>query len=121
MEDFNKDEYAKFFVNEEDIEVFFDSNEGFVDTFKNNLYIWALKLSKLIKDKFSRKDPYLLPKKPMDKPEDKIYQPPKENKEGEENDEDKKEEKKEKKDKKDKKERKEEKKDKNEQKEEEKK
>ena len=35
-----------------------------------------MKLSKLIKDKFEKNDPYLLPKKQMQKPEDKIYKEP---------------------------------------------
>ena len=109
LTDFNVDEYSKFFLNEDEIEVFFDSNEGFVETFKNNVFIWALKLSKLIKDKFARKDPYLLPKKQMDKPPDKIYQPPKENEEEDKEDKKEKREKKDKKDKKDKEEKKEEK------------
>ena len=76
-----------YFVSEDDLEDFFDTNSGFVDTFKNNIFIWALKLSKLIKDKFGRKDPYLLPKKQMNKPEDKIYQEPQEDKNDEEKDE----------------------------------
>ena len=69
----DEDEYSLYFIKEEDIEVFFDTNDEFVETCKNNIFIWSLKLAKLIKDKFSRKDPYLLPIKQMTKPEDKIY------------------------------------------------
>ena len=70
----------------------FSSNSSFVETFKNYVFIWALKLSKLIKDKFSRKDPTLLPRKPLPKPKDKIYNPDEENeKEDEKEDENKKE------------------------------
>ena len=63
----NEDEYDKYFIKEDEIEIFFSSNNEFVEIFKNNVFIWALKLAKLIKDKFSRKDPYLLPKKKIDK------------------------------------------------------
>ena len=87
LPDVNEDEYGKYFLSEEEIEVFFDTNSVFVETFKNNVFIWSLKLSKLIKDKFARKDPYLLPKKPMAKPEDKIYKEPEENKDEEEKEE----------------------------------
>ena len=75
----NKDEYDIFFISEEEISDFFSSNSFFVKTFKNYVFIWALKLSKLIKDKFSRKDPTLLPRKPLTKPKDKIYNPDEEN------------------------------------------
>ena len=71
----NEDEYDKYFIKEDEIEIFFSSNNEFVEIFKNNVFIWALKLAKLIKDKFSRKDPYLLPKKKIDKPKDKKYDP----------------------------------------------
>ena len=83
LPDINEDEYMAYFIKEEEIEDFFDTNGGFVETFKNNIFIWSLKLAKLIKDKFARKDPYLLPKKQMAKPEDKIYQEQEENKEEE--------------------------------------
>ena len=89
LPDFNEDEYGKYFLDEEEIEVFFDTNSVFVETFKNNIFIWSLKLSQLIKDKFARKDPYLLPKKSMTKPEDKIYKEPEENKDEEEKDDEK--------------------------------
>ena len=69
----DKDEYSQYFVNEEEIEDFFKTNNSFVETFKNYIFMWALKLSKLIKEKFSKKDPNLLPRKPLLKPEDKIY------------------------------------------------
>ena len=71
----NEDEYDKYFIKEDEIEIFFSSNNEFVEIFKNNVFIWALKLAKLIKDKFSRKDPYLLPKKKIDKPKDKKNDP----------------------------------------------
>ena len=69
----DEDEYALFFISEEEIEDFFKTNTSFVETFKNYIFIWALKLAKLIKEKFSKKDPNLLPRKPLSKPEDKIY------------------------------------------------
>ena len=75
----DEDEYSFYFIKEEEIEVFFDSNQEFVETCKNNIFIWALKLSKLIKDKFEKNDPYLLPYKQMTKPEDKIYKEPEDN------------------------------------------
>ena len=71
----NEDEYSKFFTKEEEIEDFFSMNESFVSAFKNYIFIWALKLAKLIKEKFSKKDPTLLPRKPLAKPEDKIFNP----------------------------------------------
>ena len=82
----NEDEYAAYFLSEDEVEIFFDTNSNFVETVKNNIFIWSLKLAKLIKDKFSRKDPYLLPKKQMAKPEDKIYKEPEEDKKEEEGD-----------------------------------
>jgi hypothetical protein len=69
----NKDEYAKYFITEEEIGDFFTMNISFVETFKNYIFIWAIKLAKLIKDKFSEKDPNLLPRKPLQKPKDKIF------------------------------------------------
>ena len=74
-----------YFIKEEDIEAFFDTNEEFVETCKNNIFIWSLKLSKLIKDKFSRKDPYLLPIKQIAKPEDKIFKEEEQDKNEEDN------------------------------------
>ena len=81
----DEDEYSLYFIKEEDIEIFFDTNEVFVETCKNNIFIWALKLSKLIKDKFSRKDPYLLPLKQIAKPEDKIFKEEEQDKNEEDN------------------------------------
>ena len=80
----NEDEYEKFFIGQEDIEVFFSTNGTFVDTFKNYIFIWAIKLAKLIKEKFSRKDPTLLPRKQLEKPPDKKYNPEEEKKRKEE-------------------------------------
>jgi len=79
----DEDEYALFFISEEEIEDFFKTNTSFVETFKNYIFIWALKLAKLIKEKFSKKDPNLLPRKPLSKPEDKIYKEEDERKEKE--------------------------------------
>ena len=81
----DEDEYSLYFIKEEDIEAFFDTNEEFVETCKNNIFIWSLKLSKLIKDKFSRKDPYLLPIKQIAKPEDKIFKEEEQDKNEEDN------------------------------------
>ena len=89
LPDVNVDEYAKYFLNEEEIEVFFDTNTVFVETFQNNIFIWSMKLSRLIKDKFSRNDPYLLPIKQIAKPEDKIYKEPQEKKDEEKEEEEK--------------------------------
>ena len=69
----DQDEYSTFFVNEEEISSFFTTNISFVDTFKNYIFIWAQKLAKLIKEKFSKKDPTLLPRKQLIKPKDKIF------------------------------------------------
>ena len=69
----DEDEYQKYFISREEIEDFFSTNNAFVETFKNYIYIWAVKLAKLIREKFSKKDPNLLPRKPMSKPPDKIY------------------------------------------------
>ena len=67
------DEYAIYFITEDEISDFFTINSSFVETFQNYIFIWALKLSKLIKDKFSVKDPNLLPRKVLAKPEDKKF------------------------------------------------
>ena len=69
----DEDEYGKYFITEEEIGDFFTMNSSFVEAFRNYIFIWAIKLAKLIKDKFSEKDPNLLPRKPMQKPEDKIF------------------------------------------------
>jgi len=69
----DEDEYARYFITEEEIGDFFTINSSFVETFKNYIFIWAIKLAKLIKDKFSQKDPNLLPRKPLPKPDDKIF------------------------------------------------
>ena len=97
MPNINEDEYGKFFIGQEDIEVFFSTNGSFVETFKNYIFIWAIKLAKLIKEKFSKKDPTLLPRKQLEKPPDKIYNPEEEKKRKEEEEKEKEKEKQEKK------------------------
>ena len=76
----DEDEYGKFFIGQDDIEIFFSTNSSFVEAFKNYVFIWAIKLAKLIREKFTKKDPTLLPRKPLEKPPDKKYNPEEEKK-----------------------------------------
>ena len=65
------DEFADYLVPESTITEFWNLNAQFVDMFKNYVYSWATKLGKLIRLKFEKSDPNLLPKRGFPKPKDR--------------------------------------------------
>ena len=71
LEGENMDEYAEFLIPETDISEFWTLHEAFIETYKNFVYAWACKLAKMIKMKFSKTDPNLLPRKRLQAPKDK--------------------------------------------------
>ena len=64
----DEDEYAEFLVPEDQISQFWDLNGAFVETFRKFIYSWSVKLSKIIKLKFSKNDRNLLPRKRLPRP-----------------------------------------------------
>ena len=65
------DEFADFLIQESSITEFWNLNPQFVETFKNYVYSWACRLGKLIRLKYQKNDPNLLPRKPLERPQDK--------------------------------------------------
>ena len=65
------DEFADYLVPESTITEFWNLNAQFVDMFKNYVYSWATKLGKLIRLKFEKSDPNLLPRRGFPKPKDR--------------------------------------------------
>ena len=70
----DNDEFAEFLIPENTINKFWTFNTSFVETYKNFIFAWACKLGKLIKLKYQRGDPNLLPKKKMPRPKDKTVE-----------------------------------------------
>ena len=70
----DNDEFAEFLIPENTINKFWTFNTSFVETYKNFIFSWACKLGKLIKLKYQRGDPNLLPKKKMPRPKDKTVE-----------------------------------------------
>ena len=69
------DEFAEFLIPEGTISEFWNLNAAFNETYKNFIYAWACKLAKLIKMKFSKKDPARLEKpKKIERPKDKTVE-----------------------------------------------
>ena len=64
------DEFADFLIQESSITEFWNLNPQFVETFKNYVYSWACRLGKLIRLKYQKNDPNLLPRKPLERPQD---------------------------------------------------
>ena len=64
----NEDEYAEFLIPEHEITQFWDLNPAFVETFRKFIYSWSVKLAKVIRLKFSKNDPNLLPRKRIARP-----------------------------------------------------
>ena len=65
------DEFADYLVPESTITEFWNLNPQFVDLFKNYVYSWATRLGKLIRLKFEKTDPNLLPRRGLEKPQAK--------------------------------------------------
>ena len=72
----NEDEYSEYLINENDISEFWNLNQKFVETYKNFIYAWSLKLSKAIKLKFEKEDPNPLPWKRLERPPIKRIEKP---------------------------------------------
>lgn len=70
----DEDEFAEFLIPEGQINQFWNLNGAFVETYKNFIYAWACKLGKLIKLKYQKSDPNLIPKKKMERPQDKTVE-----------------------------------------------
>ena len=65
------DEFSDYLVPEISISEFWNLNWEFVETFKNFVYEWACKLGKSIRLKYQKSDPTLLPKRNLERPQDK--------------------------------------------------
>ncbi len=70
----DEDQFDEFLEPRSDITSFWKMNESFVDTYKNFVYGWATNLSKLLRLKFSKKDPTLKPRKRLQRPPDKTIE-----------------------------------------------
>ena len=70
----DEDQFDEFLEPRSDITSFWKMNESFVDTYKNFVYGWATNLSKLLRFKYSKKDPTLKPRKRLQKPPDKTIE-----------------------------------------------
>ena len=65
------DEFAEFLVPESSITEFWNLNGEFIKTFKNYVFSWATRLGKLIRLKYQKYDKNLLPRKRLERPQDK--------------------------------------------------
>ena len=72
----NEDEYSEYLINENDISEFWNINPKFVETYKNFIHAWSLKLAKAIKLKFEKEDPNPLPRQRLEKPPIKRIEKP---------------------------------------------
>ena len=70
----DEDEFSDYLIPESSITEFWTLNSQFVETFKNYVYSWACRLGKLIRLKYQKSDPNLLPKRNLDRPPDKTAQ-----------------------------------------------
>ena len=70
----DEDQFDEFLEPRSDITSFWNMNESFVDTYKNFVFGWATNLSKLLRMKFSKKDPTLKPRKRLYRPPDKTIE-----------------------------------------------
>ena len=67
----DEDEIAEYLVPESSITEFWTLNPEFINTFKNHVYQWATRLGKLIRLKYQKSDKNLLPKRNLERPQDK--------------------------------------------------
>ena len=70
----DEDEFSDYLIPESSITEFWTLNSQFVETFKNYVYSWACRLGKLIRLKYQKSDPNLLPRRNLDRPPDKTAQ-----------------------------------------------
>ena len=61
-------------IPESSITEFWNINSEFIKAFKEYVYSWATRLGKLIRLKYQKSDPNLLPKRNLDRPPDKTAQ-----------------------------------------------
>ena len=71
MEFRDYDEFAESLIPESSITQFWNLNSEFIETFKEYVYSWACRLGKLIRLKYQKSDPNLLPRKGLERPQDK--------------------------------------------------
>ena len=70
----DEDQFAEFLEPESNITSFWDNNPSFIETFQTFVFGWAVRLSKLIRLKYSKSDKTLRPKKKMERPIDKTVE-----------------------------------------------
>ena len=70
----DEDEFSDYLIPESSITEFWTLNAQFVETFKNYVYSWACRLGKLIRLKYQKSDPNLLPRRNLERPPDKTAQ-----------------------------------------------
>ena len=67
----DEDEFADFLIPESSITEFWNLNAEFIETFKNYVYSWAVRLGRLIRLKYQKMDPNLKPRNRLERPQDK--------------------------------------------------
>ena len=80
----NEDEYAEYLYDENDISEFWNLNPKFVETYKNFIFAWSVKLAKAIILKYEKLDPNPLPWKRLERPLDKKFIKPEDEEKSEE-------------------------------------
>ena len=70
----DEDEFSDYLIDESSITEFWTLNSEFVETYKNYVYSWACRLGKLIRLKYQKSDPNLLPRRNLERPPDKTAQ-----------------------------------------------
>ena len=71
MEFKDEDEFAELLIPKSSITEFWNLNAEFIETFKEYVYSWACRLGKLIRLKYQKSDINLLPRKNLERPQDK--------------------------------------------------
>ena len=71
MEFKDEDEFAELLIPHSSITEFWNLNAEFIETFKEYVYSWACRLGKLIRLKYQKSDINLLPRKNLERPQDK--------------------------------------------------
>ena len=72
----NEDEFSEYLINENDISEFWNLNANFIETYKNFISAWSMKLAKAIKLKYEKEDPNPLPRKRLEVPPIKRVEKP---------------------------------------------
>ena len=73
----NEDEFSEYLINENDISEFWNLNPKFIETYKNFVSAWSMKLAKSIQLKYEKEDPNPLPRKRLEVPPIKRVEKPK--------------------------------------------